>query len=62
MKESYVAEVQLQLHFSSQRGWSGAVKVGNFSTFEMASYIMHRQAIAARVRPSVMQPGARAYG
>ena len=60
--ESYIAEVQLQLHYSSQHGLSEAVQVGNFSTYEMASYIMHRQVIAARVRPDVMQPGARAYG
>ena len=32
--------VRLQLHYSSQHGLSEAVKVGDFSTFEMASYII----------------------
>ena len=39
-KESYIAVVRLQLHYSSQHGLSEAVKVGDFSTFEMASYII----------------------
>ena len=60
--ESYVAEVQLHLHYSSQHGLSEAVQVGNFSAYEMASYIIRRQVIAARVRPDVMQPGAQAHG
>ena len=60
--ESYIAEMQVQLHFSFQHGLSEAVQVGNFSTYEMASYIMHRQVIAARVRPDVMQPATQVDG
>ena len=54
--------MQVQLHVSLQHGLSETVQVGNFSTYEMASYIMHRQVIAARVRQGLMQRATQADG
>mmetsp|Transcript_23026 Transcript_23026/g.48988 ORF Transcript_23026/g.48988 Transcript_23026/m.48988 type:complete len:735 (+) Transcript_23026:129-2333(+) len=64
--ESYVADCQLQLHYSSQHSLAEAIGQGHFSTYEMASYKMQRQVLAARVnnlplpgvpqRPEMMRP------
>lgn len=56
--ENYVADCQLQLHYSSQAGLAEAVNQGVFSTYEMASYKMKKQILAARVQG----PGAQAGG
>ena len=62
MNESYIADVQLRLHYSPRHGAPEAGQVGNLSRYEMASYIMTRPGIAANLRPAVMQPCAQAYG
>ena len=62
MTDSYIVDEQLRWHYSSRRDVSDAGQVGIFSTYEMTSYVMQRQGIAAVVRPVVMQPCARAYG
>lgn len=47
--ESYVADCQLQLHYSSQHSLAEAVAQGNFSTYEMDSYKMQRKVLQARL-------------
>jgi len=55
--ESYVADCQLQLHYSSQHSLAEALSQGVFSTYDMASYKMQRQVLAARMHnlPMMMQ-------
>eukprot|EP00930_Biecheleria_cincta_P075884 TRINITY_DN6307_c1_g1_i1.p1 TRINITY_DN6307_c1_g1~~TRINITY_DN6307_c1_g1_i1.p1 ORF type:complete len:723 (-),score=160.44 TRINITY_DN6307_c1_g1_i1:468-2636(-) len=50
--EKYIADCQLQLHYSTQHSLAEAVNIGHssFSTYEMASYKMQRQVLAARVQ------------
>lgn len=50
--EKYIADCQLQLHYSTQHSLAEAVSSGHssFSTYEMASYKMQRQVLAARVQ------------
>jgi len=48
--EKYIADCQLQLHYSTQHSLAEAVAQCNFSTYEMASYKMQRQVLAARVQ------------
>lgn len=48
--EHYVADCQLQLHYTSLHCLTEAVKQGNFSTYEMASYKMQRTVLNARVQ------------
>lgn len=48
--ETYIADVQLQLHYSTQAGLHEAVSHSSFSTYDMASYAMQRQILAARVQ------------
>ena len=58
---SFITVVQLRLHFSSQQGGlSDTGQMGNCSTYEVASYLRHRQVVAARGRAGVMQAGAHA--
>jgi len=48
--EQYVDDCQLQLHYSSRPAFAEAITQGvHFSTYEMASYKMQRQVLAARV-------------
>jgi len=47
--EAYVADCQLQLHYSSEAGLAEAVGRGQFSSYEMASYKMKKKILAARV-------------
>eukprot|EP00931_Biecheleriopsis_adriatica_P070756 TRINITY_DN4454_c0_g1_i2.p1 TRINITY_DN4454_c0_g1~~TRINITY_DN4454_c0_g1_i2.p1 ORF type:complete len:753 (-),score=198.88 TRINITY_DN4454_c0_g1_i2:179-2437(-) len=47
--EKYIADCQLMLHYSTQHSLAEAVAQGSFSTYEMASYKMQRQVLAARV-------------
>lgn len=47
--ECYVADCHLQLHYSSQHGLAEAMGSTQFSTYEMASYKMQRQVLAARL-------------
>jgi hypothetical protein len=47
---SYVGDCQFQLHYTSQAGLAEAVQSGIFSTYEMASYKMKKQVLAARVQ------------
>ncbi|CAE8713450.1 unnamed protein product [Polarella glacialis] len=49
LNEKYIADCQLQLHYSTQHSLAEAVGQGAFSTYEMASYKMQRQVLAARV-------------
>jgi len=48
--EKYIADCQLQLHYSTQHSLAEAVTQSTFSTYEMASYKMQRQVLAARVQ------------
>lgn len=56
--ECYVADCHLQLHYSSQHGLAEAMGMTQFSTYEMASYKMQRQVLAARLLgpPSAAAP------
>jgi hypothetical protein len=54
--EAYVADCQLQLHYSSQAGLADAIEKGQFSSYEMASYKFQKKVLklkaAGTVEPS----------
>jgi len=54
--ETYVADCQLGLHQSSQYSLAEIIHQGNFSTYDMASYKMQRQILAARANLPVATP------
>mmetsp|Transcript_32229 Transcript_32229/g.92763 ORF Transcript_32229/g.92763 Transcript_32229/m.92763 type:complete len:732 (-) Transcript_32229:62-2257(-) len=53
--ESYVADCQLQLHYTSQHSLAEAVGQSHFSSYEMSSYKMQQQLLAARQMPMLQQ-------
>jgi len=57
--ETYVADCQLQLHYSSQHGLQEAVSSGQFSTYEMTSYQMQKRVISSRVHSLPMMMPSR---
>lgn len=54
--ECYVADSHLQLHYSSQHSLAEAMGQTTFSTYEMASYKMQRQVLAARLMGPQAEP------
>jgi len=57
--ETYVADCQLQLHYSSQHSLQEAVGSGTFSTYEMTSYQMQKRVISSRVHSLPMMMPSR---
>jgi len=53
--EVYVADCQMQLHYSSHAGLAEAVGLFTYSTYEMASYKMKKQILAGRAANSGSQ-------
>lgn len=54
--EKYILDCQLQLHYSSQHSLAEAIQQCHFSTYEMASYKMQRQVLAARMGQTQEMP------
>ncbi|CAE7197934.1 Tut4 [Symbiodinium natans] len=54
--EKYIMDCQLQLHYSSQHSLAEAIQQCHFSTYEMASYKMQRQVLAARMGQTQEMP------
>jgi len=57
--ETYVADCQLQLHYSSQHSLQESVSSGQFSTYEMTSYQMQKRVISSRVHSLPMMMPSR---
>mmetsp|Transcript_39831 Transcript_39831/g.92196 ORF Transcript_39831/g.92196 Transcript_39831/m.92196 type:complete len:683 (+) Transcript_39831:190-2238(+) len=56
--ERYITDCQLQLHYSTQHSLAEAVQQCHFSTYEMASYKMQKQVLAARMGQTQEVPKA----